>query len=183
MAGRPEIHDTTYGRYPVDLAPLLRKTRSIGPYISGSMVWSRHNVQWYLSETILTLRYSHSERRFEDRITLEHTATAFGGRRPWLRCIGCGGRCRVVYLGSRGYRCRKCYGLTYQSQREDAASRKLCKCQAVRMRLGGKGNMMLPFPAKPKGMAWRTYSRLAMQDVALSQAWASAMAVKFRLQV
>ena len=30
------------------------------------------------------------------------------------------------------------------------------------MKLGGSGSMAEPFPAKPKGMHWRTYDRLLL---------------------
>lgn len=31
------------------------------------------------------------------------------------------------------------------------------------MKLGGSGNLLEPFPDKPKGMVWATYERLSIQ--------------------
>jgi len=50
------------------------------------------------------------------------TATSFSGRRPWLQCLSCHRRCRVVY-GGQYFRCRQCHCLSYQSQREPSYGR------------------------------------------------------------
>jgi hypothetical protein len=59
-----------------------------------------------------------------------HTATKFSGRRLWLKCLSCHQRCRVIY-GGRYLRCRRCHGLSYQSQREPAYDRAIEQAYAI----------------------------------------------------
>jgi hypothetical protein len=93
----------------------------------------------------------------------------YGGRRPWLRCPGvkngryCGRRVAILYLAGRYFLCRRCYGLAYTSQRESKPDRMLRKAEKIRRRLGGQAGVQNRFPGKPKGMHWRTYSRLCTE--------------------
>jgi hypothetical protein len=74
--------------------------------------------------------------------------------------VFCGRRVIKLYGAGRLFACHHCYQLAYVSQQEPARRRGLRKSQKIRMRLGGSGNMLEDFPAKPKGMHWRTYERL-----------------------
>ena len=38
-----------------------------------------------------------------------------------------------------------------------------------------------PFPAKPKGMRWKTYERLQMREMRLQNAWAVGIMGKFKM--
>ena len=38
-----------------------------------------------------------------------------------------------------------------------------------------------PFPVKPKGMHWKSYERLQMQDERLQNAWAVGIMGKFKM--
>ncbi|MGF1470296.1 MAG: hypothetical protein ACFB50_00965 [Rubrobacteraceae bacterium] len=98
----------------------------------------------------------------KEPVALEWTACNFGGERPWFLCpgAGCGRRVAVLYGPGKYFLCRHCYDLSYGSQRENELYRALRKAQAIREKLGGSANMMLPFPDKPKGMHWKTYQRL-----------------------
>ena len=91
------------------------------------------------------------------------TATCFGGRRRWFECPGCVRPCRVLY-GCGHFVCRLCVGLRYASQYENAGGRARLRVQKLRMRLGGSGNLLEPFPPRPKHMQWRTYRRLRDLD-------------------
>ena len=86
------------------------------------------------------------------------TRTCFGGRRRWFECPGCGRACRVLFGGP--YRCRRCHGLHYSSQYQSVGSRTIGRLQALRTRLGGSGDLLEAFPARPKHMQWSTYVRL-----------------------
>ena len=63
------------------------------------------------------------------------------------------------------YRCRRCHGLHYSSQYQSAGSRTIGRLQAIRTRLGGSGDLLEPFPARPKHMHTKTYARLRALDL------------------
>jgi hypothetical protein len=126
----------------------------------------------------VTLRYRH-QRYGEDwtyeeyPVFLDTTRCNYGGNRVWFLCParGCSRRVAVLYLSSI-FACRHCYQLVYDSQREAAYSRALTRAQAIRMKLGGSGNMTEDFPDKPKGMHSRTYHRLCIQaEEAQNRSW------------
>jgi hypothetical protein len=97
---------------------------------------------------------------------LTWTPCRYGGQRPWFIYPGvvngrvCGRRVAILYGAGRYFLCRHCYDLTYESQREDLPTRLISKAQKIRQRLGGTASLVDPFPQKPKGMHWRTYSWL-----------------------
>jgi hypothetical protein len=102
----------------------------------------------------------------EEPVAIVRTPCRFGGSRPWFVCPGvvdgipCRRRVGKLYGPGRYFLCRHCYGLAYQSQREQAHDRALRRAVAIRRRLGGEPGMLCPFPEKPKGMHWRSYERL-----------------------
>jgi len=69
-------------------------------------------------------------------VVVDHTPCNFGGRRPWWRCPECGRRAAILYLGSLGFRCRRCNRLKYRVLNEDAWHRSLRRVRKVRRRLG-----------------------------------------------
>ena len=97
-------------------------------------------------------------------VWLDWTYCNYGGRRPWFLCParGCGRRVAILHGGSI-FACRHCYHLAYDSQREPPHDRALMRAQRIRIKLGGSGSLNEPFPAKPKGMHWRTYERLRVE--------------------
>ena len=114
-----------------------------------------------------------------ERVGLAWTACRYGGQRPWLVCPGtaCGRRVTKLYGAGGVFRCRHCHHLTYASRREPPHERALARAQDIRMRLGGSGSIEAPFPAKPKGMHWRTYRRLrAASEAARRASWGLAAA-------
>jgi hypothetical protein len=107
------------------------------------------------------------ERR-DYRVDLTSTFPHYGGLRWWYICPAwvagraCRRRVRKLYLSPGGgyFAYRRCYRLSYTSQRQDGKNRALSKAQAIRERLGSSAAMAQPFPTKPKGMWWKTYRRL-----------------------
>jgi hypothetical protein len=101
-------------------------------------------------------------RDVSEPVFLDWTACHYGGNRPWFCCpvLTCGRRCAILYGVGDHFVCRRCGDLRYESQREDDLDRARVRTQAIRHRLGGDGNIFAPFPDKPKGMHWSTYSRL-----------------------
>ncbi len=72
--------------------------------------------------------------------------------------------------------CRKCGGLSYESQNEPRHFRALRKAQKIRVRLGGSANMTEPFPSRPRYMHRRTYQHLKRQyEAAVEQYVGAAM--------
>ena len=134
-----------------------RETGSIGGVVEGTESPER---------VILTYRHRSGPggewEEVREPVPLAWTACNFGGQRPWFVCpgAGCGRRVAVLYGPGKYFLCRRCYDLSYQSQRDSKMYRALHRAQDIRRRLGGSANMTKPFPEKPKGMHWRTYERL-----------------------
>jgi hypothetical protein len=147
------------GRFSLRWSRGEHETGSIGGSVEGHLRSRPERV-------ILRYRFrSGWEGEWEDvwePVSLEWTACNFGGARPWFVCPGaeCGRRVAILYGPGRYFLCRHCYGVVYDSQRENGMNRALRRAQAIRERLGGSANMTKPFPEKPKGMHWRTYERL-----------------------
>lgn len=109
-------------------------------------------------------------RDVDELIPFTSTATQFGGKRVWFACPSCQKRCRIIYGGCY-FRCRRCHGLRYESQYEDAISRAASQRHKLRKRLGYVGSLEDPFPLKPKGMHWTTYEQLQARDEECEQRW------------
>jgi hypothetical protein len=120
---------------------------------------------------LVTLKYRH--RAYGDEwsdvsqdVGIDWLPCRFGGARPWFVCSVhkngryCGRQVAKLYGGGKLFACRHCYGLSYASQQESSRDRGLHRAQAIRRRLEGSLSIMDEFPAKPKGMHWRTYESL-----------------------
>ncbi len=99
----------------------------------------------------------------EEVIMLAGSRCGFRGRRLRFYCPGCGRRVEKLYLNEVYFRCRKCCGLGYRSQRKNREDRGLEKAARIKKHLGGEGDFGEPFPERPKGMHQRTYERLREQ--------------------
>jgi hypothetical protein len=129
-----------------------------------------------------TLSYTYWTResgwqRVEQPVQFEWTPCNYGSHRAWFRCPAesCGRRVAILYFAGV-FACRHCHQLAYWSQRCSASEGALRRAQAIRERLGGTGNMYCPFPAKPRGMHWKTYSRLRLlHDNADAHCWPTWM--------
>jgi hypothetical protein len=126
------------------------------------------NVQVQRGRVILSSRVrrgSEDGQDIEEPVPFLWTGCPYGGQPAWRQCPGwgCGRRVAKLYWGSRYFLCRSCHDLVYESQREDEATRLVTKAQKIRQRLGGRANLMDPFPDKPKRMHWQTYERLWWQ--------------------
>jgi hypothetical protein len=89
-----------------------------------------------------------------------------GGERAYFVCSGldgspCGQRAVKLYADTEGFFCRRCLGLAYASQNEDAWDRARRRAQKARLRIGGGPDVNAPLPfIKPRSMQSRKYSRL-----------------------
>ena len=109
------------------------------------------------------------------------TPLRFGGRRQWFRCPKCARTCRILYGGSR-FRCRRCYGLSYNSQAETRADRATRAMFKIVRRLDPEEDCN-DLPRKPKGMHWRTYNRLAERYERYDARWGLEAMRRFGLKL
>ena len=122
-------------------------------------VWIKSSTA-HLSYQIQTADAAESK-SVEQQIPIIGTKCNWGGARPWFHCVACNRRVAKLFCGSHGFRCRHCYDLAYESQREPVRLRGLAMARKIRARLGGDANVLEDLPPKPKGMHQRTYERLA----------------------
>lgn len=175
----------------IDIAGFARKNL-LRPGVTGIWQWhSEGQVTAYINFEVvdngcMTLDYRIRPYggEWEDvsqTVLLCYTPMHYGGERPWFMCPNCDRRCRKLYGGSQFY-CRKCHGLSYQSQRARPEDHLLDRAQALRLRLGGSANMMEQFPARPRGMHRRTYERLRAEGQAIESALYGAMAERLGIE-
>ena len=168
MKPRCEAHES------VDLAWLSRsgkyddRTSRVWTYTGGLRI-SAFPAPWAV--TLEVEGKSH-------HIPLAYTATRFGGRRPWFVCPSCQARRRVLYFSGRGFACRSCLDLRYTSEIEDNVARAARRRRRLLDKLGGS-EPGKPFPAKPKGMHWKTYRALEAKDQAQLRSFAAVIAARF----
>ncbi len=138
----------------------------------GRVTWSRGgretgSIGYTLGGDWLELEYvsgrEPNRQTVRERFSIAFTEQPFGGTRRWIVCRSCSRRCRVL-IGGTYFRCRKCYKATYPSQYENFFVKGLNKAERIRDKLGGEPGFCNPFPAKPKGMHWRTYRHLEQRD-------------------
>lgn len=121
------------------------------------------------------LAYTAGGRHIREVVQFSQVPNYFGGTKPVFRCPGCAGTYRKLYLRGGYFRCRRCHGLKYRSQYEDAKTRLVRKAQKIRVRLGGHPGLIYPFPGKPKKLRWETYHRLEAQVQALEAAYLASL--------
>jgi hypothetical protein len=97
-------------------------------------------------------------------LTLASTAPYFGGQRWWALCPTCGRRCAILYGYGRGFACRLCLRLAYESTRENEFGRAGRRVNKVRDRYGAPRGMANPWPGKPHRMRWTTFARLLERE-------------------
>lgn len=117
-------------------------------------------------ENYLKLSYrtcNHPESRFPSQIiNLTQTPCNFGGYRPWFLCPGdqCGRRVAILY-GPNLMQCRHCWGIAYQSQRENQIQRMSRKLRSIGASYTGRPNDSAPRDrTRPVGMHHRTFKLL-----------------------
>ena len=119
--------------HSVDLA-WLRRRDMLTPGKTASLAWSKcghetGSIRIVAELDGVRLLYRATARDgapidVNELVPFVYTPTQFGGRRAWFQCLACKRGCRVIY-GGRYFRCRRCYGLAYASQRESYFQRAL----------------------------------------------------------
>ncbi len=169
----------------------LNRAGCLRPGWRGGWKWTNAEgertawIQLRMEDTRLVLLYRYRQvegdwRDIEQPTPITWSPCRYGGQRPYFVCPGvvngvsCNRRTIKLYADGPYFLCRNCYGLAYQSQRENPRDRLLSKAQGIRLKLGGSANISLPFPPKPKGMWQRTYERHQATACALEAAmWAA----------
>jgi hypothetical protein len=158
----------------------LKRQGILKPGVFGTISWTRNgqpdgDLGIRVEEARITLIYGARNNQqsewqsVEQAVHLDWTQCHYGGRRPWFICPGiingrcCRRRVAVLFLAGIYFLCRHCHNLTYQSRNESEADRLLRKARKIRERLGADINNTVPIWQKPKGMHWKTFSRLALQ--------------------
>jgi len=191
MGSRYGSKETTNGLSFLDVNWLNTNGR-LTPGRSSAISWSRGDqdagrimVRAEAGRLILEYRTRSGGEDWEsvvEPIQLTWTPCNYGGHRPWFICPGvrsgmpCRRRVGKLYLAGRYFLCRHCYGLAYESQRDDESNRMLTKMRRIRKRLGGSSDICTRLPPKPKGMHWRTYRslRLACREAEWRREWTLA---------
>jgi hypothetical protein len=94
-----------------------------------------------------------------ERVEPDRVPSSLGGTRNYFRCPGaeCSRRVMALYLVSGLFRCRRCHGLAYECQGEDAKRRAERRADKARAHL--RYRIWRPFDlapiTRPKGM-WRS---------------------------
>jgi hypothetical protein len=171
--GRPR--PTTDSRIAVDIRELFRH---IGGSTGGKVLYRWNSERggqvpvatlFALASPVLVKVTHVGGAMPEETLDVAYTPCRYGGRRAWFLCtkLGCGERVAILYQHPRGFRCRHCCQLDYQSHRERSYDRMLRRSRRLRTRVGGGANLTETFPARPKGMHWATYERLLRSEAAL----------------
>lgn len=169
-SGRRDGKACTDDMHRLDVRQLQREGNlSVG--MSYTWQWSRGakvvasiNVAVEINRVLLNYRHRLKDGEWKDKlypVLLDRTPCRYGGERVWWRCpaMGCGRRVAVLFGGTI-YVCRHCHGLAYRSQRETPDDRATRQADKLRIRLGWCRGIFNPTGGKPKGMHWRTYTRL-----------------------
>lgn len=170
---RYDAKDTVESRRSIDVRE-LRKGGYLEPGLCSTWAWtyldgSTNSVSIRAEVGRVVLQYRTKtwyEADWLDRnepVALDWSPCYFGGQRSWFICPGrsCGRRVAKLHFGGSGYLCRHCHKLNYKSTRENEASMAMSRASAIRIKLGGTGSLMAPFPEKPKFMWQRTYNKMA----------------------
>jgi len=96
------------------------------------------------------------------KVFLDWTSCHYGGHRPWFRCPCCDSRVAILYAG-KYYRCRICHNLAYPSENEGTVDRLFRQANKIRRRLNCEPGIQNRIIFAPKGMHYKTFTRLRFQ--------------------
>ena len=162
---------TCGGQFAIDVRYLARGGY-LRPGTGGVLSWCRNG------QVVARVEYLADDAGLKlsaEWVAFVWTPCYLGGRRTWLCCPGCGARVAILYFRARRFRCRRCHGLTYVSQRESPPDRALRRARNIRVRLGGAAKLTAPFPDRPRYMRRSVYDRLRKKVEASEAAWLRSM--------
>jgi hypothetical protein len=164
----------------------LRRAGKLQVGHSSIISWARDgerepcaSIQMAADDDAITLTFQTVEdgALVHQRIPLEYTAQALGGRRAWFTCNvvangrHCGRRVAVLYVTRNPvFACRRCHDLSYASQREALGHRGIQRARKIRLTAGGGPNVLEAFPRRPANMRREVYAALrARYDRAMAR--------------
>ena len=166
----------------------LARSGYLEPGVGGVLSWHRRGqviavVKYLAEDSCLSLSYDQpvagcGYEQGTERVAFAWTRCHLGGKRVWFRCPGCGERRAILYHRAGRFRCRRCHGLSYSSQRESQPDRALRRARNIRVRLGGAADPTAPFPNRPKYMRQQNYDRVRARAEKLEAAWLCSMGAK-----
>jgi hypothetical protein len=182
----------------LDLCKLIKQGFFVvGQHVSGSIKWhwvstgkESGNISYVanllnVDDAWLRLVYTHNGTPQDYKIHLTTTVPCFGGVRWWFLCPVTGERVGTLHSSGRQpvFASRQASGLVYQSQREGRPQRLLDKSFKIQRKLGCEGGYQsFGYQSfgyqKPKGMHWKTYSRLVNEMELLQNAGYGMMSRK-----
>ena len=164
---------TTESQKSIDIRWLKRRGY-LRAGVMGNLTWSRRGEQtgsivYSTAEEGMELNYRYringgEWEPVEQYIAFDRTSCNYGGHRTWFLCPRCGKRIAILYGTGKLFLCRHCYDLAYGSQQETTGDRLMRKQRKIRERLGADMNLFIPIWQKPKGMHWKTFSRLHKEE-------------------
>lgn len=182
--------DTTDDSLPLDIRRLARDG-VLAPGGSFSWQWMTNGrltasiqIKSEHSSVTLSYRFTPAGRPFEDiaqTVQLQATSCTFGGTRQWFACPSCNRRVAIIYGAGRLFSCRRCKGLSYGTQTENADDRALRRANRIRKHLGWVPGVIHGHGPKPAGMHWLTFERLCYQHDALAHVSITGMAARMGL--
>jgi len=177
---KPNSKPTVESQYRLDIRQ-LKKSGYFRTGKIGFLKWSRNGkpkalLIFGIAADRLFLIYLRRPRgdeweTIEQIVHLNWTPCNYGGHRTWFLCPSCLRRVAVLYGAGKYFWCRHCYGLTYSSQKKDIMSRLAKKASKIRMRMGAHGNLLDPFPNRPKNLHRKTYWRLRKESERARELW------------
>lgn len=183
-SGRPRSADKVEDHRVLDVLAMNKAGCFKGPNI-GSWQWSRDG------QAVASVCYRHEGDRLHleyrlrmaggdwqevaQSIRIDWRTCRFGGRRPYFFCPGvlhgvpCMRSVPKLYGASKWFLCRRCYGLGYASQSEDAFDRALREANRLRQRLERGAWGLYTISTQPRGMWRSTYDRHLSAILALDE--------------
>lgn len=171
----------------------IRRWRRDGLLTTGRSFgwnWTRNDetiasiqVRVQVASVVLVYRYRKNGGDWIDEsytVSIDRTQCNLGGTRPWFICPvrGCGRRVALLYGGAI-FACRRCYRLSYASQRERRHDRSARRADRIRDKLEWEPGILNGEGSKPTGMHWRTFERLRAEHDAHVGESLAGMAARF----
>ena len=168
----------------------LHKHGLLNPNRTGSLSWNidgepSGNISYTMYENTMILNFRWQRYGDEDwqsvvqTIWLDRTPCNYGGTRKWFLCPHCNKRVAILYQVNTLFLCRRCYQLPYASQGEDYPDRMERRANKIGLKLDPDG-LEGDYYYKPKGMHWKTFNRLILDNNRLQETIERGFLFKFR---